>query len=463
VAREQQIVFGSEWLTVSLPDDAWLVPQGISLPLPAQDPGEAVRAALAEPLDSPPLADLARGATQVTVAFDDPTVPCWAPIWPSAIGAVLAELDRAGVARRRVTLLCANALHRKFREGELAAILGDDLVAEFAPAGRLVCHDAEDPDGLTRLGATAMGEEVELSRLATEADLVVYVNASTTRGFSGGWKSVCVGLSSYRSIRHHHTPDTMSMSVEKNRMHEVLDRMGQVVERTLGRRRFFKLETVLANPAEVHRVLAGSIPATRRAALEIARTHQSPRRDLLPERADVVLYGVPDWSPYAAFSRMNPILTLVSTGLGYLGGMVEAVGKPGCTVVMATPCLAQWDEVHHPSYREVWERVLPVTRDPFEARARFEPELAARPEYVEKYRRAFGFHPAHAIMAIYPLKRLRHAGRVVVAGARDPRVPRHLGFEAAATVEEALELAASFHGGRPTVALVQNPMALSRQ
>lgn len=463
VARDHQIVFGAEWLTVRLPDDAWLVRQGISLPLPGRDPGEAVREALVAPLDSPPLAELARGARRVTVAFDDPTVPCWAPVWPAAIGAVLAEMEHAGVPRRGVTLLCANALHRKFTEGELAAILGDDLVAEFAPAGRLRCHDAEDLDGLVRLGATAEGEEVELSRLAAESDLVVYVNASTTRGFSGGWKSICVGLSSYRSIRHHHTPDTMSMSIEKNRMHQALDRMGQVVEQSLGPRRFFKLETVLSNPAEVHRVFAGSIPATRRAALEIARAHQPPRRDLTPEKADVVLYGVPDWSPYAAFSRMNPILTLVSTGLGYLGGLVEAVGKPGCTVIMATPCPDEWDEVHHPSYREVWERVLPATRDPFEARARFEPELAARPGYVEKYRWAFGFHPAHAVMAIYPLKRLRHAARVVVAGARDPAVPRHLGFLPAATVEEALALAASFHGGRPTVAVVQNPMALSRQ
>lgn len=463
MARERQIVFGSEWLTVELPDDAFVVPQGISLPLPGRDPAQAVREALAAPLDSPPLAELARGARRVTIAFDDPTVPCWAPIWPAAIGAALAELERAGVPRRGVTLLCANALHRQFTAAELGAILGDELVAEFAPDGRLRCHDAEDPEGLVHLGATAAGEEVELSRLAVESDLVVYVNASTTRGFSGGWKSVCVGLSSYRSIRHHHTPDTMSMSVEKNRMHEALDRMGQVVERALSPRRVFKLETVLKNPAQVHRVFAGSVAATRRAALEIARAHQPARRDLLPAKADVVLYGVPDWSPYAAFSRMNPILTLISTGLGYLGGMVEAVGRPGCTVVMATPCPEEWDEVHHPSYREVWERVLPATRDPFEARARFEPELAARPEYVEKYRRAFGFHPAHAIMAIYPLKRLRHAGRVVVAGARDPAVPRHLGFEAAATVEEALSLAASFHGGRPRVALVENPMALSRQ
>jgi hypothetical protein len=463
VPREHQIVYGTEWLPVRLPDDACVVSQGISLPLPPADPDEAVRAALADPLDSPPLAELARGARRVTIAFDDPTVPCWAPVWPAAIGAALAELGRAGVPRRAVTLLCANALHRKFTEAELAAILGDDLVAEFAPDGRLLCHDAEDPEGMVRLGATAEGEEVELSRLAVESDLLVYVNASTTRGFSGGWKSVCVGLSSYRSIRHHHTPDTMSMSVEKNRMHQALDRMGAVVERALGPRRFFKLETVLSNPAQVHRVFAGSISATRRAALEVARAHHPPRRDLVPEKADVVLYGVPDWSPYAAFSRMNPILTLVSTGLGYLGGMVEAVGKPGCTVVMATPCPDQWDDGRHPAYREVWQRVIPATHDPFEARARFEPELAARQDYLEKYRNGFAFHPAHAVMALYPLKRLRHAGRVVVAGPRHPAVPRHLGFEAAATVEEALAMAASLRGGRPSVALVQNPMAFSRR
>jgi hypothetical protein len=246
-------------------------------------------------------------------------------------------------------------------------------------------------------------------------------------------------------------------------MHQALDRMGAVVERALGPRRFFKLETVLSNPAQVHRVFAGSISATRRAALEVARAHHPPRRDLVPEKADVVLYGVPDWSPYAAFSRMNPILTLVSTGLGYLGGMVEAVGKPGCTVVMATPCPDQWDDGRHPAYREVWQRVIPATHDPFEARARFEPELAARQDYLEKYRNGFAFHPAHAVMALYPLKRLRHAGRVVVAGPRHPAVPRHLGFEAAATVEEALAMAASLRGGRPSVALVQNPMAFSRR
>jgi hypothetical protein len=461
---QEQLVFGQGTITLTLPDDAHVVSPGISLPLPpAPDLAQAVREALTVPLDTPPLAELARGARRVTVAFDDPTVPCFAPLWETAIPLVLGELERAGVPPTGVTLVCANALHRQFTPEELTRILGEGLVREFAPAGRLRCHDAEDPAAIVSLGTTAAGHEVDVSRLVTDADLTVYVNASTTRGFSGGWKSICVGLSSYRSIRWHHTPDTMSMSLEKNRMHEILDQMGAVVEAQLGPRRIFKLETVLANPLQVHRVLGGTIGGTRRAVLELTRAHQPARRDLLPEKVDVVLYGVPDWSPYAAFSFMNPILTLISTGLGYLGGMIEALGKPGCTAVLATPCPVRWDEVHHPSYREVWERVLPVTRDPYEARARFEPEFAARPDYLARYRTGFGFHPTHGIMALYPLKRLRHAGRVVVAGAEDPAAVRHVGFEPVATVADALALAAGVHGPHPSLAVVRYPPAVSRQ
>lgn len=460
---EEQLVFGRGSLRAQLPDHTQLVSPGVSLPLAAtHDLAATVSAAMERPLDLPPLRQMARGARRVTVAFDDPTVPCYAPLWSTAIPLVLDTLDAAGVARDAVTLLCANALHRKFTHDELAGILGWDVVRELGPAGRLQCHDAEASDELEHLGTTDDGADVEISRSVTDADLVVYVNAATTRGFSGGWKSICVGLSSYRSIRHHHDPDTMSMSMDKNRMHEILDRMGAVVESRLGPRRVFKLETILANPLQVHRVVGGTVAATRREVLAVTRAHQPPRRDLLPERVDVVLYGVPDWSPYAAYSHLNPILELVSTGLGYLGGMIEALGKPGCTVVMATPARDRWDDTHHPSYREVWERVLRVTRDPYQARAWFEPDFAARHDYLESYRTGFGFHPVHAIMALYPLKRLRHAGRVIVAGAQEPHVARHFGFEPAATVEDALGLAAEIHGPDPSIALVRYPPATNR-
>jgi hypothetical protein len=222
------------------------------------------------------------------------------------------------------------------------------------------------------------------------------------------------------------------------------------------------VETVLANPLQVAEVFAGSVGATRKAALDLNRASMSNRRDLLEEKADIVAYGVPDWSPYAAFSFTNPILTLVSTGLGYLGGMIEALGKPGCTVVLATPCPDRWDEERHPSYKKVWERVLPETKDPFEARERYEDEFAADPEYIDRYRNHFGFHGCHGVMALYPLKRLRHAGRVIVAGAEEPSLVEHVGFTPADTMEEAISEARAEHGPSSSIALVEYPAAFNR-
>lgn len=453
---------GEELIQVTLPDRTQLVRPGIGLPLPPEpDPALPVARALAAPLDLPPLADLARPGMRVTLAFDDPTVPCYGPLWETAVPLILDALERGGVRRRDVTLLCANALHRKFTRDELAALLGEDLVAEFGE--RILCHDAEDRDNLVHLGTTPSGYDVEVNRLVVDADLTVYLNAGTTRGFNGGWKSICVGLSTWRSIRWHHDPDRMSMSIERNRMHEVLDEMGALVEARLGPERIFKVETVLANPVQVATVFAGSVGATRAAALDIVRRHTVARRELLPNAVDVVVYGVPAWSPYAAFASMNPLLTLVSTGLGYLGGVIEALGKPGCSVILATPCPDRWDDVHHPSYREVWERVLTQTRDPYELMPRFESDFAGRSDYVARYRTGFGFHPLHGLMAAFPLKRLRHAGTVFVAGPARPSTIRHLGLQPVPAVEAAIAAAESIHGPHASIGLVQYPPAFNRQ
>lgn len=457
----RQIVFGDRWIDVDLADDVKAVPPGITIPVePADDLQAAVGSALDHPIDLPPLRHLAQPGSRVVVAFDDPTVPCYTPLWPIALGEILSDLGRAGVKREDITLVCANSLHRQFTHDELARLIGDNLVSDFGP--RLVCHDAEDPKAMTEIGVTENGYFVDLNRLVVEADLTVYLDCSTTRGFSGGWKSICVGLSSYRSIAHHHTPETMSMTLDRNPMHAMLDEMGALTLEKLGAEKFFKLETVLANPLQVAKIFGGSVDATRNAALEMNRAHLSNRRDMIDEKADILVYGVPDWSPYAAYSFTNPILSMISTGLGYLGGMIEALGKPGCTVILATPCPDRWDHEHHPSYKEVWDRVIPETKDPNEARRLYEEEFATRDDYRERYRFGYGFHGVHGIMALYPLKRLRHAGRVIVAGAEDPSIPEHVGFSATATVEDALAEARGAHGNS-SVVLVEYPMANSRQ
>ncbi|MGH2806289.1 MAG: lactate racemase domain-containing protein [Actinomycetota bacterium] len=458
---ERQLVSGPNFVTARLPDHTQIVSAGVSVPLAAtQDLAATVSRALTQPLDRAPLRDQVKAGAKVTVAFDDATVPCYAPLWPTALPLIVSELEAGGVNEDDISFVCANALHRQLTHDELARFIGDDFVRRFAD--RLGCHDAEDEAAMVSLGTTPSGYHVDLNRAVIESDLTIYLNCSTMRAFSGGWKSVCVGLSSYRSIHHHHTPDIMSMSLDRNRMHEMLDEMGAHVEAQLGAERIFKLETMMSNPLEVHDVYGGSVGATRAKVLDTLRAHQPARRDLIDEPADVVVYGVPDWSPYAAFSHGNPILDLISTGLGYLGGMIQALGKPGCTVVLATPCPLRWDDVHHASYREVWERVLPQTTDPDEARRAFEPEFAGRGDYIDKYRHEFSFHPVHAIMALYPLKRLRHAGRVIVAGPDDAAVPVHCGFDVAPDVETAIAMAEEEHGRNCSVALVEYPPAFNR-
>jgi len=456
------LAFGADSIDVELPDNTVAPDTGVSVPLPVTDDlGAEVRRAVTEPLDSPPLRDLARPGARVTIAFDDPTVGQYGPVWSTAIPIVIDELERAGVGRDHVRLICANALHRKFTHDELAKLLGHGLVAEFGD--RLYCHDAEDRDEIVALGTTPNGYHVELNKAAVDDDLTVYVNCSTVRGFSGGWKSICVGLSTYKSIAHHHNPDDMSMSTERNVMHDMLREMGALVTDKLGPHKFFKLETIQADPLRVSRVLGGSVDATRAEAVSIMKAHQRPRRDLVAEKVDVVVYGIPDWSPYAAYSQTNPLLTLISTGLGYMGGVIEAFGKPGCTVILATPCRNHWNTQHHPAHHEVWERVLPETKDPYEISRRFESDFASRAAYIDAYRHDNAFHGVHGIMAAFPLKRLKHAGRVFVAGAEDPGIVRHAGFEPYASVEDAVAQARNIHGDGATFAAVRYPPATSRR
>ncbi len=452
-----EIPYGAKGIVANLPDRTAKVPNVAlgSLP-PAPDLEGLARDALDHPLGSPAVEGLVKPSSKVVIAFDDPTVASYGPVRGIIIRQLVERMDKAGVARESITLICANSLHRKFRHHELAMMIGQDLVREFGEG--LICHDAEDTDNLVYFGKTSGGYDVEVNRRVAEADLTIYVNAGHNRGFSGGWKSVCVGLSTYHSIRHHHTPDGMSMSLTNNRMHEMLDEMGRLLESKIAGR-IFKVDTLLADPFRAAKIYAGSVWETRKAVLDTLSNLFPPRRSMSAEKFDVILYGVPNWSPYAIFSSMNPMLTLISSGLGYLGGMVEAVGKPGCAIIMVTPCPNQWDRVHHASYPDVWENVLSRTRDPYEIQRDYAPQYVRNEIYIQKYRNEFAFHPVHAILATYPLKRLKHAGRVIVAGIEDSGVAGHLGFESSATVEDALRMTEESHGKKFSLAYIEQPTA----
>ena len=461
--REVEIVFGDKLIPVTLPEPVVSATTGHGAEeMPAiNNIRQALKTAMADPLGVPPLSETARPGMHVTIAFDDPTVPqIESQVWQQAIGLCLEALYAAGVKKKHINLVCANALHRKFTHPELGQLIGDDLVKAFSH--QLHCHDAEDKDHIVSLGRTASGYDVELSRWVTDADLVIYVNTMLQRAFNGGWKSICVGLSTCHSIRQHHHPDIMSMSTAHNPMHDILAEMGALVEKKLGTKRFFKIETLQKNFFQVARFWAGSIPATRKAALAEIRRHAMRRRDMVSEKADIVLYGVPEGSPYAAFSRTNPFLAIISNGLGYLGGVIEGMGKPGCTVILATPAREDWDLPKFAPYKKLFDEVLPVCRDPYDILEKYADEYAHHAAFIHNYRFGHAHHPILPIFAAFPLRRLKYAGRVFIAGAENPAMIKRLGMVPFPSVAQAVAAAREIHGRDAAVAFTKYPVLPNR-
>ena len=132
-----------------------------------------------------------------------------------------------------------------------------------------------------------------------------------------------------------------------------------------------------------------------------------------------------------------PLEPATDLATAYGAAVERPLDRPGCTVIMATRVPTGGMTSTTPRTGRCGTGSCPRPGDPYEARREFEPAFADRPDLVDRYRTGHAFHPVHAVMALYPLKRLRHAGRVLVAGADDPGVVRHAGFEPAASAEDA--------------------------
>ena len=159
---------------------------------------------------------------------------------------------------------------------------------------------------------------------------------------------------------------------------------------------------------------------------------------------------------------MNPIL-VQCTGLGYLFNFFRGAPliKKGGTLILAHPLPDAFESQHHPSYVEFFDRVLPATRDSFEMEKRFEEEFAYNPTYIHMYRHGHAYHGVHPFYMWYWGDAGRaHVGRVIVAGAEDADVAALLGWDCAATVEEAVAMAQSEQGRGASITCLHAPPIL---
>jgi hypothetical protein len=429
-----------------------------------------VREALSQPLEHEPLDKLVGPGASVTIAFDDPSGPTypraedWLDPRQVIVSVLLAELERLGVARSNTRLLCANALHRKWTQSELASVLGKRIAYGFGPA-HLFCHDAEDRENLVHLGETERGMEVELNRWALDSDQLIYVGVPKSL-FNGGWKSTCVGLGTFRSIAYHHRPWPFARGhsvedPEASSFHRIMGELGEVLEGKLARRgrRVFQIEVANNNalPPRPIGLFAGQVERVHNGTIRLLE-----RQLVVPVegQSDVVVYGLDDrFETYSRFSWVNPILVLymgLFHGLGRYQG--SPLPRPGGILILHHPCRPDFDDLHFPSYRELLNRVLPAVPDANEGWELYADDFAHRAEHVHKYRYGYGYHGAHPffLWGRLPTAR-RHLAGIYLAGATDFETARLLGLEPFDTLEAALAAAESELGRDCSISLLQSP------
>ncbi|HET9060586.1 MAG TPA: lactate racemase domain-containing protein [Acidimicrobiales bacterium] len=475
---------------------------------PLADPDAAIQKALAEPVgDSAPLPELLRAGMRLTIAFDDLSLPLPPMRRPDnrqrVIEAVLDLAAQAGVDD--VVLIAALGLHRRMTDAELRHALGDRVFDAFAPSGRLLQHDAEDPDGLTYIGRTDHGEDVEVNRRVAESDLLVYVNINLV-AMDGGHKSTATGLMSYRSVRHHHNVRTLQhsrslMDRHNSELHTSAWRIGRLLNEHV---KVFQIETTLNNdafppqmsflqkrewewdlrdratylassqglsllsptsrrsifhsikaPHQMTSVQAGEVEAVH--SRTIANLHRQQLVDV-EGQTDIVVFGLPHIGPYNVNSIMNPLLVMCM-GLGYWFNLY--VGKPllrpGGVIILSHPTPWAFHPVHHPSYIDFFEEVLSVTTDPLEIEKTYEERFANDEWYRHLYRTSYAYHGVHPFyMWYWGAHALEYAGSTIIVGG-DRKAVRRMGFKPATTLADALEMAEDQVGHDPSITYMRCP------
>ena len=155
--------------------------------------------ALAAPIGSAPLADLAKGKQNIVIISSDHTRPV-----PSHVTMpLLLQEIRKGNPGADITILVATGYHRATTAAELLERYGQKIVEEV----NIVVHNAFDESAMVRIGTLPSGGELIINRLAVEADLLIaegFIEPHFFAGFSGGRKSVLPGIASKETVLANH-------------------------------------------------------------------------------------------------------------------------------------------------------------------------------------------------------------------------------------------------------------------
>ncbi len=311
-----ELLCGRELLNFEVPDSTVLLEMKPLAPL--ADAAAAVREALAHPISSPPLAELARGRKSACIVVSDITRPVpYRVILPP----MLETLEAAGVPREAIAILIATGMHRPNLGDELAGMVGRDIMARY----RIENHFCQDPANYRRID-TIDGAPIEVNRHYLDADLRILtglIEPHFYAGYSGGRKAILPGISSFETMKFMHSyrmidhPRVANCVLDGNPFHQNGLRICELAGVD------FILNVVLNKRREVGGVFAGHYDRAHLAGCEVVERHSTAAVD---EPFDLVITSGGGFPLDATFYQISKALTTAKDVLRKGGAILVICG-----------------------------------------------------------------------------------------------------------------------------------------
>ena len=234
--------------------------------------GELVEEALANPIGTKRLSELAVGKKRVTLVTSDHTRAV-----PSKLTLpILLREIRKGNPEAEITILIGTGLHRAPTEEEQRRMFGDTIVDHET----IVSNDAFDPEQFTNICTLPSGADFYVNKLAAECDLLLaegFIEPHFFAGFSGGRKSILPGICSKETVNENHSyraiasPYAATGVLKGNPIHEDMVYAARKVNTA------FILNVALDGEKKVVAAFAGDLEAAHEAGVEFIRSQSQCR------------------------------------------------------------------------------------------------------------------------------------------------------------------------------------------
>lgn len=269
---------------------------------PLVDVDKAVRRALAEPLEFPPLVQAALPGDKVVLALDHGV-----PQADAIVAQAVESLVGAGVDPHDIVLLRSRA------DASTADPLGA-LPASLREAVVTRVHDPANRESLSYLAAGADARPIYVNRAIHDADVVISIGVlrlAESLGYYGIHSALVPAFSDAASFERYHAPQAAEHS-RQNRLRRDADEVGWL----LGVQ--FTIQVVPAAGGILH-VLAGELDAVRR---EGSRLCEAAWSFSVPARASLVVATIEGDATQQTWENVGRALAAASHALDDDGAIV---------------------------------------------------------------------------------------------------------------------------------------------